>query len=592
MFVPSTTLRTNQYETVSLNSFLNHLANSTPETVLFERVNISSNNVATITVAGRTQIIKVVLPKDHRDIIERLVDCAVPVFLSETTPLTIWSFTGATVAGQALNVVMQVIVFRILSSNITDSDISIGFRLATFKEVIGLDMQKRALLDAYDYIMNAALLEKMGLKQRNAILLYGEPGNGKTLLCRALAGEKGIKFIYAETARLANKYVGSGPNRVHEIFEEARRAAPCILFFDEIDTVGSRIDASNGAERESNNLINQLLMEIDGGKSNDGVILVFATNRPDTLDPALVRAGRISNKIHVTPPKYADRLRIICSKFESFAAYANVDYERLARNTASHSRANIVSICENAFQYALHKSNLQISRTVITDDDVDEAIKSNYLGEITEECSTELDLTRTVYHELGHAYLTDYYCKKGILPGIYCISVETRSQVLGVVIPEPQEGHSPTVQEIKARIDVACAGRVAEEIFTHGVTSGCSSDIKIMSDLAHTIAVFGGDEKYGMRHLPVFHHQYHASTLMAEHQKNDLYTAVKQILDDSFARVKALLSDPDVQQTIHKAYPILKSMHYLTGPQITSIFNGHTPSTALRPLIYERVLVY
>jgi cell division protease FtsH len=359
----------------------------------------------------------------------------------------------------------------------------------TFNDVAGIDEAKQELEEVVEFLKAPQKFQKLGAKIPKGVLLIGPPGTGKTLLARAIAGEAGVPFFTISGSDFVEMFVGVGASRVRDMFEQAKKNAPCIIFIDEIDAVGRhRGVGMGGGNDEREQTLNQLLGEMDGFEANEGVILVAATNRPDVLDPALLRPGRFDRQVVVPNPDVRGREQILRVHMKKVPLATDVEPSIIARGTPGFSGADLANIVNEAALVAARKN-----RRSVTMSDFEQAKDKVFMGAERRSMAMSEDEKRlTAYHEGGHALVglslpdSDPVHKATIVP---------RGRALGMVMRLPEgDRYSSSRAKLKADLAVAMGGRVAEEIiFGHDkVTTGASSDIKMATDMARKMVTEWG----------------------------------------------------------------------------------------------------
>ncbi|MBR2741663.1 ATP-dependent zinc metalloprotease FtsH [Candidatus Saccharibacteria bacterium] len=358
----------------------------------------------------------------------------------------------------------------------------------TFKDVAGNESAKQDLTEIVDFLKSPKKYEKLGAKIPRGVLLAGDPGTGKTLMARAVAGEADVPFFSISGSEFAEMFVGVGASRVRDLFSKAKKNAPSIIFIDEIDAVAHKRDARGGAGREDEQTLNQILVEMDGFDNDSGVIVMAATNRVDMLDKALLRPGRFDRHVNVTLPERKDRLEILKVHFKGKPVEANVDLEALAKKTAGSSGADLANIANEAAITAAREGHKAISNA-----DVTEAFERVAIGpERKSKVMNEKERKITAYHEAGHAIVGH------VLPDsdpVHKVTIIPRGQTGGVTWFLPPEDRSyKSVYELKDILARAMGGRVAEKLIfgTDAVTTGASSDLKNVAELAKSMVVEEG----------------------------------------------------------------------------------------------------
>ncbi|MDO4742054.1 MAG: ATP-dependent zinc metalloprotease FtsH [Candidatus Saccharibacteria bacterium] len=358
----------------------------------------------------------------------------------------------------------------------------------TFKDVAGNESAKQDLSEIVDFLKNPKKYEKLGAKIPRGVLLAGEPGTGKTLMARAVAGEADVPFFSISGSEFAEMFVGVGASRVRDLFSKAKKNAPSIIFIDEIDAVAHRRDARGGAGREDEQTLNQILVEMDGFDNESGVIVIAATNRVDMLDKALMRPGRFDRHVNVTLPERKDRLEILKVHFKGKPLSEDVDIEALAKKTAGSSGADLANIANEAAIGAAREGHKAISNQ-----DVSEAFERVAIGpKRKSKMMNEKERKITAYHEAGHAIVGH------VLPDsdpVHKVTIIPRGATGGVTWFLPPEDRSyKNIYELKDILARAMGGRVAEKIVfgEDAVTTGASSDLKNVAELTRSMVVEEG----------------------------------------------------------------------------------------------------
>jgi cell division protease FtsH len=362
----------------------------------------------------------------------------------------------------------------------------------TFKDVAGLDNAKQELGESIEFLKNSAKFAKIGAKVPKGVLLVGPPGTGKTLLARASAGEAGVPFYSISASEFIEMFVGVGASRVRDMFKKARDSHPSIIFIDEIDAVGRTRGAGfGGGHDEREQTLNQLLSEMDGFDPHEEVIVMAATNRPDVLDPALLRPGRFDKHIVVDRPGWKERRSILEVHVKNKALAADVDLETVARGTPGMTGADLENLANQAALVALRRNEMIIHMR-----DFEEARDRILMGIVREETITDTEKKITAYHEAGHALVARE------LPGtdpIYKVSIIPRGMAMGVtqLLPEEDRHYYPR-SYLMNKLSVALGGRSAEKIVFNDVSSGAQSDLKEATSLAEKmVAQWGMSDKVG-----------------------------------------------------------------------------------------------
>ena len=351
----------------------------------------------------------------------------------------------------------------------------------TFDDVSGIDDAEAELVEVVDFLKNPQRYTKLGARVPRGVLLYGPPGTGKTLLARAVAGEADAAFLSISASEFIEAIVGVGASRVRDLFKQAKEAAPAIVFIDELDAIGrsrsGNVGGISGGHDEREQTLNQILTEMDGFEVGTNVIVLGATNRPEILDPALLRPGRFDRRIAVQPPDRKGRTEILKIHTRSVPLAPDVDLERIAASTPGATGADIALLANEAALFAARRDHTAVEQRDFTD-----AIEKIILGAERQVVMTDADRKRTAYHESGHALL-------GMLtPGadpVRKISIIPRGQALGVTLSTPEtDRFNYAHDELLAKIKVALGGRAAEKVVFGDTTTGAESDIQNLTQIA------------------------------------------------------------------------------------------------------------
>ena len=449
----------------------------------------------------------------------------------------------------------------------------------TFDDVAGVDEAKEELTEIVDFLKDPAKFQRLGGKIPKGALLIGPPGTGKTLIARAVAGEAGVPFFTISGSDFVEMFVGVGASRVRDMFEQAKKNAPCIIFIDEIDAVGRHRGAGlGGGNDEREQTLNQLLVEMDGFESNEGIILIAATNRPDVLDPALLRPGRFDRQVVVPNPDVNGREKILRVHMRNVPLAADVDVKIIARGTPGFSGADLANLVNEAALMAARKN-----RRMVTQRDFEDAKDKVMMGaERKSMVMTEDEKKMTAYHEGGHALValnvidTDPVHKATIIP---------RGRALGMVMQLPERDKlSMSYEQMTSRMAILYGGRVAEEIIfgKNKVTSGASSDIEQATRLARAMVTkWGYSEKlglvsYGENQDEVFlGHSVSRTQNVSEETANIIDSEVKRLTQDGYNEAKSILTNK--LEDLHILAKALLEYETLTGDEITNALKGVAP---------------
>ena len=411
----------------------------------------------------------------------------------------------------------------------------------TFKDVAGNESAKQDLTEIVDFLKSPKKYEKLGAKIPRGVLLAGDPGTGKTLMARAVAGEANVPFFSISGSEFAEMFVGVGASRVRDLFSRAKKNAPSIIFIDEIDAVAHKRDARGGAGREDEQTLNQILVEMDGFDNDSGVIVMAATNRVDMLDKALLRPGRFDRHVNVTLPERKDRLEILKVHFKGKPVEEDVDLEALAKKTAGSSGADLANIANEAAITAAREGHKAISNKDLT-----EAFERVAIGpERKSKVMNDKERKITAYHEAGHAIVGH------VLPDsdpVHKVTIIPRGQTGGVTWFLPPEDRSyKNIYELKDILARAMGGRVAEKLIfgKDAITTGASSDLKNVAELAKSMIVEEGMGD-GLRNL-VFPSEatgYYTITTgkpYSEETAEQIDAEIKKLSDEAAKRAEEVL---------------------------------------------------
>ncbi|QHI95248.1 ATP-dependent zinc metalloprotease FtsH [Aristophania vespae] len=437
----------------------------------------------------------------------------------------------------------------------------------TFADVAGIDEAKSELEEIVDFLKDPQKFTRLGGKIPKGVLLVGPPGTGKTLLARSVAGEANVPFFSISGSDFVEMFVGVGASRVRDMFEQGKKSAPCIIFIDEIDAVGRhRGIGLGGGNDEREQTLNQMLVEMDGFESNEGVIIIAATNRPDVLDPALLRPGRFDRQVVVPNPDVSGREKILRVHMKKLPLFSDVDPRVIARGTPGFSGADLANLVNEAALFAARQGSRSVSMAQF-----EQAKDKVMMGaERRSMVMTEEEKKTTAFHEGGHAlcaYLTpgsDAIHKATIIP---------RGQALGMVMTLPEKDNiSYSRKWCLARLIIAMGGRVAEEvIFGHEeVSAGASGDIKGATDIARRmVKQWGMSDRLGMV-------AYDNPDDVSSHMANEIDKEVRLLIDTAYDQARQLiLSHID---DLHRLAEALLEYETLTGEEVGRIIRGEAIS--------------
>jgi cell division protease FtsH len=443
----------------------------------------------------------------------------------------------------------------------------------TFQDVAGVEEAKEELEEIVHFLKDPRKFQKLGGRIPKGALLVGPPGTGKTLLARAIAGEANVPFFTISGSDFVEMFVGVGASRVRDMFEQGKKSAPCIIFIDEIDAVGrSRGAGLGGGNDEREQTLNQLLVEMDGFETNEGVILIAATNRPDVLDPALLRPGRFDRQVVVSNPDIIGREAILKVHLKKITTGPDVNPKVIARGTPGFSGADLANIINESALLAARRN-----KRIVTMSDLEEAKDKVMMGaERKSMVMTEEEKTLTAYHEGGHAVVALY---EPTSDPIHKATIIPRGRALGMVMRLPERDQlSITREKMFGNISVAMGGRIAEEmIFGYdNVTSGASSDIEMVTKMAKNMVTrYGMSDELG----PIAYQENEEEVFLgrsvsrtqnvSEETAKKIDFEVKKIVEAGYARAKKILAEK--VDELHKVSKALLTYETLSGEEIKKI---------------------
>lgn len=449
----------------------------------------------------------------------------------------------------------------------------------TFKDVAGVEEAKEEVAELVDFLRDPGKFQKLGGRIPRGILMVGSPGTGKTLLAKAIAGEAKVPFFTISGSDFVEMFVGVGASRVRDMFEQAKKHAPCIIFIDEIDAVGRHRGAGlGGGNDEREQTLNQLLVEMDGFEGNEGVIVIAATNRPDVLDPALLRPGRFDRQVVVPLPDIRGREQIINVHLRKVPAAEDVDARVIARGTPGFSGADLANLVNEAALFAARADKRLVSMEQL------ELAKDKIMmgAERRSMVMSDKEKELTAYHEAGHAIVGR------LVPGhdpVYKVSIIPRGRALGVTMFLPTEDkYSLTKQQLESQISSLYGGRLAESMIfgAEAVTTGASNDIQRATELAHNMVTkwglsdnmgpmsYGEDEGEVFLGRSVTQHK-SVSDLTAKQIDED----VRAVINRNYDRAQQLLTDNT--DKLHTMAQLLVKYETIDSAQIDAIMEGREP---------------
>ncbi len=450
--------------------------------------------------------------------------------------------------------------------------LSMQQKKVTFKDVAGVDEAKEELKEIIEYLREPQKFQKLGGRIPKGVLLVGPPGTGKTLLARAVAGEANVPFFSISGSDFVEMFVGVGASRVRDLFEQGKKNAPCIIFIDEIDAVGRHRGAGlGGGHDEREQTLNQLLVEMDGFESNDGVILVAATNRPDVLDPALLRPGRFDRRVVVGLPDVRGREEVLRVHVKKVPVSDDVNLNVLARGTPGFSGADLANMVNEA---ALNGARL--NRKQVTMYDFELAKDKVLMGaERKSMLLTDEEKRVTAYHEAGHALVS--FLREHSDP-IHKVTIIPRGMALGVTIYLPDDRHNYTREYLETRLATAYGGRVAEEVFLNQMSTGAGSDIETATDLARRMVCEYGMSRLGPLTFGKKEEQIFLGREIAQHRDFSEETArqidleVRRLIDEAYQSAHTIIEAN--QDPMHRIAAALLERETIDAEEVRMLIEG------------------
>ena len=450
----------------------------------------------------------------------------------------------------------------------------------TFQDVAGQDEAKEALSEIVDFLHNPDKYKKLGAKMPKGALLVGPPGTGKTLLAKAVAGEANVPFFSISGSEFVEMFVGMGAARVRDLFKQAQEKAPCIVFIDEIDTIGKKRDSANGmgGNDEREQTLNQLLAEMDGFDGSKGVVILAATNRPETLDKALLRPGRFDRRIPVELPDLKGREEILKVHVKDIVVDSDIDYRTIALSTSGASGAELANIVNEAALAAVRNGHSKVMQH-----DFDEAVDTVIAGkERKGAVISEKEKRIIAYHEIGHALVAAVSKNSAPVHKITIIPHTNGSLGYTMQVAE-QESVLMSKDEILEKIRTLTGGRAAEEFMFNICTSGASNDIEQATRLARAmVAQLGMSDQFGMTALETVNNRYlsgDASLVCSNETATLIDKEVMAIIKNAHAEARKILEDN--AQLLHEEAEYLLQKETITGEEFMEIFSRHQQLKAL-----------
>lgn len=445
----------------------------------------------------------------------------------------------------------------------------------TFDDVAGVEESKEEVQEIVEFLRDPSRFQKLGGRMPSGVLLTGSPGTGKTLLAKAIAGEAKVPFFSISGSDFVEMFVGVGASRVRDMFEQAKKSAPCIIFIDEIDAVGRHRGAGHGGgndEREQT--LNQLLVEMDGFEGGEGVIVIAATNRPDVLDPALLRPGRFDRQVEVPLPDIRGREQILKVHMRKVPIGKTVDPAVIARGTPGFSGADLANLVNEAALFAARGS-----KKLVEMEDFEFAKDKVMMGaERRSVVMPENERHNTAYHESGHAVVAEIL--KEFTDPVHKVTIIPRGRALGVTMQLPVEDrYSHDRDYLLARIAVLMGGRIAEELFMKQMTTGASNDFEVATSMVYNmVARWGMSDALGTR----MYAESDQEMMTGQKKRMSAKTSelvdseISRIIDEQYARAKKILEDNcDIVEIMTKS---LMEFETIDAKQIAEIMNGDEPT--------------
>jgi len=442
----------------------------------------------------------------------------------------------------------------------------------TFDDVAGVDECREELVDIVSFLKDNSLYQNVGARMPRGLLLVGEPGTGKTLLAKAIAGEAGVPFFTTSGSEFVEMFVGVGASRVRSLFKKARAKAPSIIFIDEVDAVGRKRNSNGGGgEMEQNQTLNQMLVEMDGFSPAEGVIVLAATNRVDVLDPALTRPGRFDRHVNVPRPDIKGRLAILNVHVKGRRLAPDVNLTDVARSTPGLVGADLANIVNEAAILAVRGAHDEI-----TIKDFQEAVEKNLTGGIQQKgrVMKEEERRTIAYHEAGHAVVMHTTPHSD---PVYKITIIPRGQMGGFTMAMPLEDSLlMSRNQILARITGLMGGRVAEEIFCNDITSGAANDLQVATQLAEEMVLRLGMSTTGLR---VFSQQESHERRTGQKTFEALDDAIKKILDECYAEAKRIIVEK--REAVERVTQSLLQQETMTREEFVGEMEDAVPPSTL-----------
>ena len=434
-----------------------------------------------------------------------------------------------------------------------------------FDDIAGLDEEKEELKEIVEFLKKPKKFTDMGAKIPKGVLLYGKPGTGKTLIAKAIAGEADVPFISMSGSEFIEMFAGLGASRVRKLFDKARKLSPCIVFIDEIDAIGSRRTSNSGAETENNQTLNQLLVEMDGFSSEETVIILAATNRPEMLDSALLRPGRFDRQITIPAPDLKGREEILKIHSRDKKLADEVSLYSIAEDTAGFTGAELANILNEAAIIATKKDH-----EAITNEDLDEAVKKVTVGlEKTSRKISERDKKLTAYHEAGHAIVSQFLPTQ---TAVKEVSIIPRGMAGGYTMYKSNEDkYYVSKTEMEEKLIALLGGRAAEKLILNDISTGASNDIEVATRIAKDmITVYGMSDKIGPISLKDNDGQLEYQ-MFGDDMQDAIGKEVKRLIDVAYKNAQEILKQNI--ETLHAIATELMAKEKINEEEFNKFFN-------------------
>ena len=435
----------------------------------------------------------------------------------------------------------------------------------TFKDVAGLDEEKNELIEIVNFLKEPKKFQKMGAKIPRGILLYGKPGTGKTLIAKAIAGEAGVPFIPMSGSEFIEMFAGLGASRVRKLFEKAKKISPCIVFIDEIDAIGERRTGGSGAESENNQTLNQLLVEMDGFETDETVIVLAATNRPEMLDKALLRPGRFDRQITIAAPDARGREEILKIHSKNKPLGDDIDLKDIATDTAGFTGAELANVLNEAAIIATTRKHEKIVM-----DDIEEAVKKVTVGlQKNSRIISDKDKKLTAYHEAGHAIVSKYLETQ---EDVKEVSIIPRGLAGGYTMYKTNEDkYYISRTEMEEKLIALLGGRAAEKIALNDISTGASNDIEVATNLAKDmVKKYGMSDRVGPINLEA-KNQYELQ-VFGNNIEDIIGVEVKELIDTAYKRAQELILEH--MDKLHAVAGTLLEKETITAEEFQRIFDN------------------